>query len=144
MSILEKTKNIGTELESGLEKGYKKSKELLKNVASHLPFTNFAKDKTGDFHLEVDLPGVKKKDIDVRVENNVLIVSAQREMKKEVDKDDYYLLESSFGKIERFFTLPDDIDTDRISADYKNGRLLIDLEKKENERSKAIEIKSSN
>ena len=143
MSLLEKTKNITADIESGFEKGLHKGKELLRNVASHLPFTNFAKDKTGDFHLEIDLPGVKKEDIDVRVEDNILIVSAKREMKNEVKKEDYYLLESSFGQIERFFTLPDDIDTDKINAQYKNGRLLLDLGKNEKTKAKAIEIKNS-
>ncbi len=143
MSILEKTKNISTELESSLEKGFQKGKELFKSAVSHLPFTNFAKDNAGDFHLEVDLPGVKKQDIELRVENNVLIVSAQRHMKNEVKKEDYYLMESSFGQIERFYSLPDGIDADKISAQYKNGRLLIDLQKNEAEQVKSIEIKKA-
>ena len=143
MNILEKTKNIGSGIETGLEKGYQKGKELFRNVASHLPFTNFAKDKVGDFHLEVDLPGVKKEDVEIRVEGNVLIVSAERRMKNEVNKEDYYLLESSFGRIERFYTLPDEIDRDKINAQHNNGRLIINLVKNESSKPKRIEIKNS-
>ncbi|HQR73412.1 MAG TPA: Hsp20/alpha crystallin family protein [Sulfurovum sp.] len=141
MDIIEKTKEIGNEIEESLEKGYEKGKEILSNVASHLPFANLAKKKSGDFHVEIDMPGVKKEDIEVRIDNNILTVSGERKMKKEVKKKDYYLMESSFGRIERSFSLPKGIDQDKISAQYKDGRLVIDLEKEESSKPKAIEVK---
>ncbi len=141
MDIIEKTKEIGNEIEESLEKGYEKGKEILSNVASHLPFANLAKKKSGDFHVEIDMPGVKKEDIDVRIDNNILTVSGERKMKKEVKKKDYYLMESSFGRIERSFSLPKGIDQDKISAQYKDGRLVIDLEKEEGSKPKTVEVK---
>jgi HSP20 family protein len=141
MDIIEKTKEIGNEIEENLEKGYEKGKELLSNVASHLPFANLAQKKSGDFHVEIDMPGVKKEDIDVRIDSNVLTVSGERKMKKEVKKKDYYLMESSFGRVERSFSLPKGIDQDKINAQYKDGRLVIDLEKNESFKPKAIEVK---
>ena len=141
MDIIEKTKEIGNEIEESLEKGYEKGKEVLSNVASHLPFANLAKKQNGDFHIEVDLPGVKKEDIDVKIDNNILTVTGERKMKKEVKKKDYYMMESSFGRTQRSFTLPKDIDQDKIHAEYKNGRLTIDLEKEESLKAKAIEVK---
>lgn len=141
MDIIEKTKEIGNEIEETLERGYEKGKEVLGNVASHLPFSNLAKKKNGDFHIEIDMPGVKKEDIDVRIDNNILTVSGERKMKKEVKKKDYYLMESSFGRIERSFSLPKGIDKDKINAEYKDGRLVIDLEREESLKPKAIEVK---
>ena len=141
MSIIEKTKKVGSEIEESLEKGYEKSKEVLSNVASHLPFANLAKKKNGDFHVEVDLPGVKKEDIEVKIDNNILTVSGERKMKKEVKEKDYYLMESSFGKIERSFVLPKGIDQEKISAEYKDGRLIIDLQKEERLKPKKVEVK---
>ena len=141
MSIIEKAKDVGNEIEESLEKGYKKGKEVLDNVASHLPFANLAKKKSGDFHVEIDLPGIKKEDIEIKIANNVLTVSGERKMKKEVKKRDYYLMESSFGRTQRSFTLPKGIDQDKISAEYKSGRLTIDLEKEESLKPKEIEIK---
>lgn len=141
MDVIEKAKEVGNEIEESLEKGYEKGKKLLSNVASHLPFSNLAKKKSGGFHIEVDMPGVKKEDINVNVDNNILTISGVRKMKKEVNEKDYYLLESSFGRIERSFTLPEGIDTDKISAEYKDGRLTIDLEKEEKLKPKAIEVK---
>lgn len=141
MNIIEKTKEIGNEIEETLEKGYEKGKETLSNVASNLPFANLAKKKSGDFHIEIDMPGVKKEDIDVKIANNVLTVCGERKMKKEVKKKDYYRMESSFGRIERSFSLPKGIDQDKINAKYKDGRLVIDLEREKSFKPKAIEVK---
>ena len=141
MNIVEKTKEIGNEIEDTLEKGYEKGKEALSNVASHLPFVNLAKNKSGDFHVEIDMPGIKKEDISVKIENNILIVSGERKMKKEVKKKDYYLMESSFGRVERSFSLPEGIDQDKINAKYRDGRLVVDLEREESLKTKEIEVK---
>jgi len=141
MSIKEKSKEIGTEIEESLEKGYEKGKEILSNVASHLPFANLAKKRDGDFHVEIDLPGVRKEDIEVKIDNNILTVSGTRKMKKEVNKGDYYLMESSFGRFERSFTIPKGIDQDRVHAEYKDGRLTIDLVKEESLKPKSVEVK---
>ena len=141
MNIIEKTKEIGNEIEETFEKGYERGKEVLSNVASHLPFANLAQKKNGDFHVEIDMPGIKKEDIDVRIDNNILTVSGERKMKKEVKKKDYYHMESSFGRIERSFSLPKGIDKDKINAQYKDGRLVIDLEREKSLRPKAIEVK---
>ncbi len=141
MEVVKKAKELGHEVEETLEKGFEKGKEVLHNVASHLPFANLAKKKSGDFHIEVDLPGVKKEDIDIKIDNNILTVSAERKMKKEVNRGDYYLLESAFGKIVRSFSIPDGIDRDKITAEYHDGRLVIDLEKEERLKPKAIAVK---
>jgi len=141
MNIIEKTKEIGNEIEETLEKGYEKGKEVLSNVASHLPFANLAEKSNGDFHIEIDMPGVKKEDIDVKITDNILTVCGERKMKKEVKKKDYYRMESSFGRIERSFSLPKGIDQDKINAKYKNGRLVIDLEREKSLKPKAIEVK---
>jgi len=124
-----------------LEKVFEKGKEFLHNVASHLPFANLAKKNGGDFHIEVDLPGVKKEDIDINITDNILSISAQRNMKKEVKESDYYILESNFGKIVRSFSIPDGIDQDKIDAEFKDGRLFITLEKQESLKPKAIKVK---
>lgn len=141
MDVLEKVKQVGNEIEETLEQGYEKGKEVLSNVASHLPFTNLAKKTNGDFHIEIDMPGVKKKDIDVRINDNTLTVSAERKMKKEVKKNNYYHMESKFGRVERSFLLPEGINKDKISAEYNDGRLVIDLEKVKNLKPKAIVVK---
>ncbi|HHD81199.1 MAG TPA: Hsp20/alpha crystallin family protein, partial [Campylobacterales bacterium] len=95
----------------------------------HLPFANFAKKSDGTFRVEIDMPGVKKEDINITVDDNILSVSGVRKYKNEVKEGDYYLQECSYGKIERKFRLPDGVDRDKISAELHDGQLLIELEK---------------
>ncbi len=75
------------------------------------------------------------------VDGNLLTISGIRQMKSEVSKEDYYLCESAFGRIERKFTLPEGIDRDKITAELNDGQLVIELQKEEKSKAKSIEIK---
>jgi len=141
MDIVKKAKEVGKEVEEKVEQGLEIAKDTFANLASHLPFANLAKKGSDAFEIEVDLPGVEKKDIDVNIEDNILTVKALRRFKNEVKRDDYYLCESSFGVISRSFTLPEGIDKDKINAKFKNGRLYITLEKEESRKAKSISVK---
>ncbi len=141
MDIVKNTKNIANEIEKGVEVVTKKATEAFDNLASHLPFSNIAKKEDSTFHLEVDLPGVKKEDIEIKIEDNILVVSAVRKHQNELTKDDYYICESSFGKFERRYSLPESIDTNKINAKFENGRLEIELEKTKKAKPKSISIK---
>ncbi len=95
------------------------------------------------YHVDVDLPGVKKEDIEINVENNVLTVSGKREAKSEVKEEDYYRVESSYGKFQRSFTLPEKVDTENIRAACEDGVLEVVIPKLQIEKNSAkkIEIK---
>ena len=140
MDVVKKTKDIAHKVEEKVEQGLEVAKETFANVASHLPFANLAKRDSDTFEIEVDLPGVEKKDIELKVEDNILTVKAVRRFKNHVKRDDYYLCESNFGMISRSFVLPDGIDKDKIEAKYEDGRLYIKLEKEESKKSKSITV----
>lgn len=112
------------------------------NVSSFSPDVNT---REGEFayHIDVDLPGIGKDDIHIHLDNNVMTISGERKTKEETKKDDYYKIESSFGRFERRFTLPSDVDTENIHAESSNGVLEITIPKivKETEKVKKIEIK---
>lgn len=95
------------------------------------------------YHVDVDLPGVKKEDITLSVENNLLTISGKREMKSEVKEEDYYKVESSYGKFERSFTLPENVDVENIRAATEDGVLEVIIPKLQVEKNsvKKIEIK---
>lgn len=93
------------------------------------------------YHIDVDLPGVKKEDISVDVENNMLTISGKRETKSEVKEEDYYRVESSYGKFERSFTLPEKVDTENIRAACEDGVLEVVIPKLQIEKSSAKKIK---
>ena len=108
-------------------------------------FTPVVNTREGEFayHVDVDLPGVKKEDIKIDVKDNVLTISGERHHKEELKEDDYHRIETSFGKFERSFTLPNGSDTENITASNKDGVLevVIPKLKSETEKSKKIEVK---
>lgn len=96
------------------------------------------------YHIEVDLPGVKKEDINVQVEDRVLVVSGERKIKDEVKKENYYKVESSFGSFSRSFSLPEEADLENIHAESEDGVLEVVVPKLESaklDKVKKIEIK---
>ncbi len=133
---------VEKKVEEGIVEVGKKFKEALSNVARHLPSANLSRNRKEDsFTVEIDLPGVKKEDINVSIEGDYLIVTAERKMKEEVKKEDYYLMESAYGKYTRSFYLPEDIDRDSIDASFRDGRLTIKFEKVAAKKRRDIAVK---
>lgn len=93
------------------------------------------------YHVEVDLPGVKKEDIKVDITGNTLTISGERKTKQEVKEKDYYKCESSYGKFQRSFTLPDNIDKENLTASCKDGVLEVTLPKSKGTETKKIAVK---
>ena len=139
--IIENGKELINAVEEKVEKGVEVAKEALGNVARHLPLANFAKHSADTYDIEIDLPGVNKDEIELKIEDDYLTVNAVRRTKDEVKEDDYYLCESSYGLISRSFVLPKDVDREKISANYEDGRLYISLEKEEARKARSISIK---
>jgi HSP20 family protein len=141
MDLTKKSKELVKNAEEKVEKGLEVIKDTFDNVARHLPFANLAKHSNDTFDIEVDLPGVKKEDIDIKVEDDYLTINAVRRFKNELSEDDYYLCESSFGLISRSFALGDNIDRDKIEARYEDGRLYLTFEKIASKKTKTVLIK---
>jgi len=112
------------------------------NINDFIPSVN-TRESDDAYHIEVDLPGVDKKDVDINIEENILTISGKRELKKEQREDDYYKIESSYGSFSRSFTLPQKIDLEKIEAEFNNGVLEVVIPKQNiiEEKSKKIEIK---
>jgi len=141
MKAKNKTKEVVKTIEEKVEKGLEVVKDTFDNVARHLPFANLAKHTNDTYDIEIDLPGVKKEDIDIKIEDDYLTINAVRRFKKELKEDDYYLCESNFGLISRSFALDDNISRDNIQAKYEDGRLYLTFEKVESKKAKKISIK---
>lgn len=94
------------------------------------------------YFIDVDLPGIKKEDIDIDIHDGMLSIKGERKFKDEIKEDDYYKIETSFGKFMRTFSLPDDTNTEEVDANFNNGVLEIKVAKIDKEASrKRIEIK---
>lgn len=100
-------------------------------------------EKDGNIVLKAELPGVDPKDVDVRVENNILSLRGERKFDEEVQKESYHRVERSYGSFTRSFTLPNVIDTEKIKAEFKDGVLRMTLPKKEEAKPKQISISVS-
>ncbi|MCR9131486.1 MAG: Hsp20/alpha crystallin family protein [bacterium] len=92
------------------------------------------------FELSVELPGMKKEDIKIDLENGRLTISGERKFKNEENEKNYHRVESRFGTFTRTFHLPDSIDEDTITAKYTDGILNITIDKSEDKVKKQIEI----
>lgn len=97
-------------------------------------------EQDGSVVLKAELPGVDPKDVDIRVENNVLTLRGERKLDQEVGKDSYHRVERAYGTFTRSFTLPSVINTEQIKADYKDGVLEVTLPKRAEARPRQIQI----
>jgi len=94
-------------------------------------------DKT---ELHVEVPGMDKEAIDVKVDNNILTIRGERKFDSEEKKGSYHRLERSYGMFERSFSLPDYVDADNIKGSYDQGVLVLSLPKLPKAQPKQIDI----
>ena len=92
--------------------------------------------------LEAELPGMKQEDFELTVENNVITLRGERRFEKFDDADNYHRVERSYGAFTRSFTLPQTVSAEGATAEYQNGVLRVTLPKREETKSRRIEISS--
>jgi HSP20 family protein len=93
--------------------------------------------------LKVDLPDLEEKDIDVRVENNLLTIRGERKFEKDINQDNYLRVERANGPFTRSFSLPNTVSSESIRAEYRNGVLTLHMAKLEESKPKQIKISVS-
>lgn len=91
--------------------------------------------------LKAELPGLKKDEIDVHVEKNLLTLNGERKREKETKENGYYRSERAYGNFSRSFTLPTTVDASKIAATYTDGLLTLTLPKVEQAKPRQIEVK---
>src|SRR5215210_8650052 len=91
--------------------------------------------------LEAELPGMKREDFELSVENNVITLRGERQFEKKDDSDNYHRVERSYGTFTRSFTLPQTVSAEGANAEYKNGVLRVTLAKREEVKARRIEVK---
>ncbi len=107
-----------------------------------MPLTDISEEKDA-YKLQIDIPGVDKKDVKISFADGKLIISGERkEEKVEENKETkYHRIERTYGKFFRSFTLPKEIAADKIEAEYINGQLMVMIPKTEEAKPKELEIK---
>ena len=92
--------------------------------------------------LKLEVPGIDEKDLDIRVENNNLIIQGERKFEKEEKEENFRRVERQYGTFVRSFTLPSTVDADNINANYDKGVLTITLPKRAEAKPKQIQVSS--
>jgi HSP20 family protein len=90
--------------------------------------------------LEAELPGMKREDFELTVENNVITLRGERQFEKKDDSDNYHRVERSYGSFTRSFTLPQTVSADTATAEYRNGVLRVTLPKREETKARRIQV----
>jgi HSP20 family protein len=113
------------------------------DIAVNTPAVN-VRETNDSYRVEVAAPGLKKEDFKVNIENNTLIISSEKESRKEEEQERFTRKEFSYTSFQRSFTLPETTDPEKIEAKYENGILNIRIPKKEmaiSKTPKKIDIK---
>ena len=93
-----------------------------------------------DIVLKAELPEVDQKDIEIKIDENVLTLKGERRFEKETKEENYHRMERFYGSFSRSFTLPSGIEQEKIKAQYKDGVLKITMPKKAETKSKKITV----
>lgn len=95
------------------------------------------------FVVSADLPGLNKDEIQIDLKDNILTLKGEKKFEEKVSKDNYIRVERAYGSFVRSFTLPQNVDPEKIKAKYKEGVLEITIPKKEEAKPKQIKVELS-
>ena len=90
--------------------------------------------------VKADLPDIDPKDLDIRVENNILTIRGERKFEKKVNEENYLRVERAYGSFSRSFSLANTVNSEAIKADYQNGVLTLTVPKREEAKPKQIKV----
>ncbi|MFO7733584.1 MAG: Hsp20/alpha crystallin family protein [Candidatus Aminicenantes bacterium] len=90
--------------------------------------------------LCAEIPGVEEKDVEIKVEDNNLIIKGERKFEKEAKEENYHRVERSYGSFFRSFALPSYIEQDKIEAEHENGVLRVRMPKKAELKPRKVKI----
>ncbi len=121
--------------------GTEKEGKLEKKSATWSPDVDIKESET-DITLKADLPGMKKEDIEVSLDNDVLSIKGERKFEKEEKGKDFVRVERSYGSFYRSFTVGIPVKEDEIKASYKEGVLEVVIPKAEVKKAKKVEVKT--
>jgi len=109
--------------------------------ANLLPRLNIS-ETDNKYFIEAELPGVKQSDLELKLDNNILVIKGKTEESKESKERNYFTRERYYGSFQRSLTLPNNINENDITANFKDGILNIEITKKLENSTKNIEVKA--
>ncbi len=116
----------------------------LSRPSTSLPAVNIREDDKA-FYLDLAVPGMDKKDLRIEVKDDVLTVSSEHKEERQEEQDGYKRKEFSYNSFCRSFYLPEDVNSEKIGANYKDGILNVEIPKldEDKKKEKVREVKIS-
>ncbi len=111
-------------------------------VAEWAPLVDITEDAK-EYLIKAELPEIKKDEVKISVQNDVLAISGERKYEKEEKDKKFHRIERAYGSFSRSFTIPEDADPEKVSAEFENGLLRVHIPKTERAKPKSIEVKVS-
>jgi HSP20 family protein len=105
-----------------------------------IPAVDIFENDKHEIVLKAEMPGLRREDIDLRVENNTLTIRGERRKETEVKDEQYHRIERVFGTFSRSFALPATVDSGRVAADYRDGILTVVLPTREEAKPRQIQV----
>jgi len=109
------------------------------NLAAWAPPVDIAEEKD-KIVITAELPGFREEQIEIQMENGMLTLRGERKFENETEGKSYHRVERSYGQFVRTFSLPNNVDRERIKADFSNGLLKVELPKREDAKPRTIKI----
>jgi HSP20 family protein len=109
------------------------------NLAAWAPPVDIAEEKDRIL-ITAELPGFKEDQIEIQTENGMLTLRGERKFETATDGKSYHRVERSYGQFVRSFSLPNNVDREKIKADFSNGLLRVELPKREDAKPRTIKI----
>jgi HSP20 family protein len=131
--------NLQNTLSRILGSEYAQTGDDLMTSGTFLPPVDIYEDEN-HFKLHFEVPGMNEKDIDIRLENNNLTVRGERKFESDQKEENFRRVERRYGSFTRSFTLPNTVDSEKVSASYENGILTVELLKRAEAKPKQIKV----
>ena len=109
-------------------------------VAQWAPLVDISEDEK-EYLIKAELPEVKKDEVKISVQNDVLSITGERKYEKEEKDKKVHRIERAYGSFARTFTVPEDADAEQVSAEFRDGILKVHLPKTEKAKPKSIDVK---
>lgn len=94
-----------------------------------------------NFQIDAEIPGIKRDDVEINIDNHVLTIQGQTKQEKKEEGEEYHRVERYYGSFSRSFSLPENVDEEKIEASFKDGLLTLTVPKTEKAKPKSIEVK---
>jgi HSP20 family protein len=122
---------------------YERGHEDMTSRGSWTPPVDIFETDAREIVMKAELPGLKREDIDITVENNTLTIRGERKRDENVRDDRYHRTERTYGSFSRSFTLPNTLDANKVRAEYREGVLSIVVPVREEARPRQIQVEVS-